>query len=197
MNEALEQKIRQRCEAGDVEGAVTVALEGYGREVMGFLYARTRDETAAGDVFSLLAEDLWKGLPGFSWRSSFRTWMYVLARNAAYRHRKKRGPAPVGLSKVSKVAQRIRTETQHYLRTEAKEQLAELRGALDPEDQQIIVLRTKRGLRWNEVAAVMIGDDDLESAEVQRAAARYRQRYKKLKERLRARAREAGLLEDS
>jgi RNA polymerase sigma-70 factor (ECF subfamily) len=195
VNDALEATIREHHERGDHRAAVTAALEGYGREVMGFLFVRLRDEARAADVFSQLGEDVWKGIGGFGWRSSFRTWLYVLARNAAYReeqHAKKNRNVP--LSEISDVVQRVRTETLPYLRTEAKDRLQELRASLDPEDQQLLVLRIKRRLSWKEIAAIMSGTEDLDDEEVARASARYRQRFKKLKDRLRDQAEQAGLL---
>lgn len=194
MGEVLEAVIREHHDRGDYNAALTTALEGYSREVMGFLYVHTGSETRAGDAYSLLAEDIWKGLETFSWRSSFRTWMYVLARNAAFRLAKKQPAPAVRLSEISELAQRIRTQTLTYLRTDAKDGLAALRESLDAEDQQLIVLRTKRNLSWNEVAAIMIGSDDIDSENVKRGAARYRQRYKTLKQRLKEQALDAGLL---
>ena len=73
MQEELEAKIRSHFDAGELEEAATVALEGYGRELLGYLVATMRSEQDAGDVFSELSEDLWRGLPEFGWRSSFRT----------------------------------------------------------------------------------------------------------------------------
>src|SRR5688572_1859886 len=100
---------------------------------MAFLMVRLRDETMASDVLAILAEDMWKGLAGFSWKSSFRTWMYVLARNAAHRYLSGRAAERerhVPLSQISEVVEQVRTGTLSFLRTQARDRFAELRSAL-------------------------------------------------------------------
>src|ERR1700733_11025484 len=87
--EELERSVRERCERGQHEAALETLLRGYGAELYGFLVALHHDEAEAADAFSRLSEDLWKGLPGFSWECSLRTWSYVLARNASSRHRRR------------------------------------------------------------------------------------------------------------
>lgn len=191
MGADLEDAIRAHHDAGRYAEALTVALEGYGREVMGFLMIRLRrDETLASEAFSQLGEDLWKGIEGFGWRSSFRTWMYVLARNAASRQGRDRHRRDgVALSEVSEQVARVRTQTLTFLRTEAKDRFAELRAELSPEEQQLLVLRVKRGLSWNEIATILDEEVAMEDeAAIMRAAARYRQRFKSVKDRLRKRA---------
>jgi RNA polymerase sigma-70 factor, ECF subfamily len=188
VNGDIEAILRAHHDAGRHEEMLTAALHTYSREVMGFLLVRLRDETMAGDVFSILCEDLWRGLAGFTWRSSFRTWMYVLARNAAHRYTKataaeRERHAP--LSQISEVAAAARTETLSYLRTEAKDRFAEVRERLDPLERQLLVLRVSRRLSWNEVAAILEGDARLDDAALAGAAARYRQRFRTLKQRLR------------
>ncbi len=191
MSSQLEEQIRAHHDAGRFDQALTVALEGYGREVMGFLMLRLRrDEGLAAEAFSQLGEDLWKGIESFGWRSSFRTWMYVLARNAASRQGRDRHRRDgVALSEVSELVARVRTQTLTFLRTEAKDRFAELRAELSPEEQQLLVLRVKRGLGWSEIATILdeeVADDDEEA--IKRVAARYRQRFKSVKDRLRKRA---------
>src|SRR5690349_1891713 len=81
--DALEAQIRAFCEAGNKKKAATLLLEGYGREILGFLISRLRDRDAASEVFSMFTEDLWCGLDGFRWSCSARVWAYTLARHAA------------------------------------------------------------------------------------------------------------------
>src|SRR5712671_4299969 len=83
--EAVEELVREACVQGDTERAATLALDQYGREVLGYLIARI-GEQRGNEVFSDLLEDFWRGLPGFGWRSSLRSWIYTLARHAISRH---------------------------------------------------------------------------------------------------------------
>src|SRR5687767_12886870 len=83
-----ELEIREAFERGEYEKAATRLLVSYGPEIQGFLAAWLQDRRAAGDAFSLFAQDLWVGLPKFEWRCTARGWAYTLARNAGRRHTK-------------------------------------------------------------------------------------------------------------
>ena len=199
--EALEQRIRVLCEAGDRKRAATLLLEGYGREVFGFLVSRMRDRDAASDVFSQFSEDLWRGLEGFRWQCSARVWSYTLARHAASRYideaRRRRG-RNVPLSRagpLSEIVEKIRTGTRAGARTESRSRIAQLRESLPVDDQTLLILRVNRKLGWREIAQIMLrdgetsGDDDLE-----REAGRLRKRYQLAKDKLRQMAVEQGLV---
>lgn len=195
----LEQQIQSLLEKGDLQRAASRAVEGYGPEVFGFLVSLVRDTREASEVFSQTCEDLWVGLERFEGRCSMRTWLYTLARHAAARFRRSPHRRPgrrVALSQVSEIADRVRTQTLPFLRTEAKGELARIRDALDEEDRALLVLRVDRGLSWNDIALVFAGDD-ASKATLERTSARLRKRFQAVKSEIRTRAREAGLLPSS
>jgi RNA polymerase sigma-70 factor, ECF subfamily len=202
----LEQDIRRRTEARDFNGATTAALEGYGPEIMGFLHAiHARDEAAADDVFAIFAEGVWRGLPGFDWECSFRTWAHAIARRASLHYRRDEGRrarrrAPLeGLSELSAVVMRVRSATLSYLRTERKSRLAELRDALPPDDRALLILRVERKLAWNDLARAMHEDEAaaLTGESLKREAARLRKRFQLIKEKLLEIGRREGLVRTS
>jgi RNA polymerase sigma-70 factor (ECF subfamily) len=196
--EETERPIQQACSQGDIERAATLALDVYGREVLGFLIARL-GEQGGHDVFSDLLEDFWRGLPGFQWRSSLRSWLYTLARHAISRHgrsaRRRRDVPFQSSGAFSEAAQRVRSETAAYLRTPVKSRFRELRARLSDDEQTLLMLRIDRNLSWRELAAVMT-DYETEQSEddLDRIAARMRQRFQSAKERLRQMAQAEGLL---
>jgi len=195
----LEQQIQSLLEKGDLQRAASRAVEGYGPEVFGFLVSLVRDTRDASEVFSQTCEDLWVGLERFEGRCSMRTWLYTLARHAAARFRRSPHRRPGrrrALSQVSEIADRVRTQTLPFLRTEAKSELARIREALDEEDRALLVLRVDRGLSWNDIALVFAGDD-ASKATLERTSARLRKRFQAVKSEIRKRAREAGLLPSS
>jgi RNA polymerase sigma-70 factor (ECF subfamily) len=157
-----------------------------------------RDEVDADDAFAQACEDLWAGLPRFEGRSSIRTWFYAVARHAAYRLRRspdRRAGQRVALSEITDVAESVRATTLRHLRSEAKTAVAAIREALDEEDRMLLVLRIDREMSWNDIARVFnveAGPD----ASIARTASRLRKRFQLVKEEIRTRAREAGLLPD-
>jgi RNA polymerase sigma-70 factor, ECF subfamily len=178
--------------------AAQLAIERGGPEILGFLTAATRDEAEAAEAFSQFCEDVWIGLPKFEWRSSFRTWAYVLARSALshVRQEAKRDRRCVPLSRspeVSALEEHVRTATLPFLRTESKRAIDRLRDELDPEDREILILRVDRDLSWDEVAIITLGRQDADDKTVKREAARLRQRFKSIKDSLRQRAQRQGV----
>jgi len=196
---ALEDDVRALCEKGAVDAAATQALHGYGAEIFGFLMAVHRDETAASDAFSAFAEGVWRGLPGFAWASTLRTWAYGIARNASRMQRRDAARHDwhgnrAGESALEGVAHAVRTATLGFLKTEKRTQLEALRDALSAEDRTLLILRVDRGLAWNDLARVLAdGDEPLADADVPREAARLRKRFQLIKDELRERARREGL----
>jgi len=199
--EDLELRLRRKLEQADHAGAATLALGAYGAEIFGFLLAFHRDSDDASEVFSLFSERLWRDLPGFRGDSSFRTWAYALARHASLNYRRdarRRGGRLESLpddSGHAAFAQKVRSETASYLRSQAKARFAALRESLPSEDQALLILRVDRGLSWNDLALVLHeGGAPLGDAGRKREAARLRKRFQLLKARLLELGRGAGVV---
>lgn len=194
----LEERLKGFAAAGEYERCFKEAIDAYGGELLGFMASLVADEEAAREIYAQLCEDLWKALPSFEWRASFRTWAYVAARNGIHRYRahaaRRRNVKPITTSTLDGLAYEERSRTAPHLRTENKSKLAELREALEPEERMILVLRIDRGLEWPEVAEIVEGRS-LADAERSRASATMRKRFERIKERLRVLAAEQGLLE--
>jgi RNA polymerase sigma-70 factor, ECF subfamily len=200
-NAETEAALRAAAEAGKWSEVATLALTAYGEEILGYLVALTRDQVNADESFSIFLENMWRALPSFGWRSSFRTWAYVIARNAA--HRLARNPArrrgvPID-SSIEPIVARLRSQTASYLQTANRDRVSVLRATLSADDQTLLILRINRGLAWRDIAQVMaIESADVETVdpatapalpdeELTRRAAALRKRFMRLKDDLRMR----------
>jgi RNA polymerase sigma-70 factor (ECF subfamily) len=196
-----EQSVREAFDAGKFELAASLALEAYGAEILRFLMVRVRGWGDAQDVFSLFAEDLWVGLPKFSWRCRMRTWAYALARNAANRYAtspQQRFARKLKLSCPDALAQhveQIQSTTRKYRQTAVKDRFRALREQLDSDDQLLLVLRIDRGLSWRDLAITVAGDPDLNDDALLREAARLRKAFERVKAEIKRLAQREGLLD--
>jgi RNA polymerase sigma-70 factor (ECF subfamily) len=200
--EALEAEALRRLDEGAVDLAVTSIVRGYGPELLGFLVATLRDESAAEDVFSLVCERLLEHLPKFERRSSLRTWLYTVARHTAFRHRaqqRRRGAREVGFpagSPLSAVAEEVRSQTAAHLRTEVKSRFAALRDTLSADDRALLILRVDKGMEWLDIATILAEarPEGAPPLDPKRESARLRKRFQTVKERLVELGKQEGLL---
>lgn len=189
---ALEAEIHALATANDHDAAATAALRLYGTELLGFLRALARDDDLASEAFAELGEDLWRGLSGFRWESSLRSWLYALARNALNQLRRdprRRTDRNLPLSIAPDLEQLLRTATLEIQQTGVKDEFRILREQLDPEEHELLLLRLDRGLSWKDIARILGGDDEVESR-----AATLRKKFERAKERLKKLALDHGLI---
>ncbi len=197
MADDVEAELAQLIAERAFDRAATRALEAYGDEVYGFLVNHLGGESDAAEVFAQMGEDLWKGLPKFGARCSVRTWLYVLARHAASRfrrspwaHRARR----TGDSKLDDAIARPRTGTRPWQRTDVKDRFAALRETLDPDDRALLVLRVDRGMPWGDIARVTLDEGEPDDKTLKRETDRLAKRFQLLKEELKRKAKEMGIL---
>jgi RNA polymerase sigma-70 factor (ECF subfamily) len=190
-DEALEKRIGELLGAGDHTAAATVAVRGYGPQILGYLQAVLRSEDDGAEAFSTFCENLWIGIPDYQHRNSFKAWAYTIAWHAALRivqDPQRKRQRPLQTSEAEKLALEVRSQTAPHLLTENKEGLAELRQALDPLEQTLLILRIDRGLSWSEVAEVFASEgEDVSEASL-------RKRFERIKVRVRELAVARGLL---
>ncbi|MFT3917526.1 MAG: sigma-70 family RNA polymerase sigma factor [Anaeromyxobacteraceae bacterium] len=186
----LDEQVKERLAAGDDREAATAVIQQLGPVVLSYLRPMLKDEDDVADAFSEWAERVWKGLPGFEWRSSLKTWCIRLACNVALNmkdgaHRRRVRRFASG--EASALAESIRTTSA--VRVERhRADLLELRKELTPEEQTLLFLRADQGLSWDEISEVLSGTGEPVSADT------LAKRYERLKARLAKLARERGLV---
>jgi RNA polymerase sigma-70 factor (ECF subfamily) len=142
----VEERIVSRLDAGDPEGAAAEVIRSYGPQVLGYLTRVLGSGDDAQDAFSFFAEAVWKGIGRFEGRSSVRVWAYRVAWTAALRvtsdgWRRRREPFPTSMA--SRVAAEVRSRSALAAERESAE-VERLRGALEPAEQSLLVLRVDR-----------------------------------------------------
>lgn len=188
---AIEAQIGAHLDRNDLREAATVAVKGYGPQILGYLIAVMRNEEAAYEVFSQFSEDLWRGLASFRRESSLRTWAYKLAWHAAKRYNRdafRKRARRLETTELSQIAAEVRSSTVNYLRTQVKDRVAALRESLDPAEQTLLILRVDRNLSWTEVAEIMSEPGEPVDE------AKLRKRFERLKGKLRKMAEQRGLM---
>lgn len=188
----LEQRIQELLASGDARAAATEAIRGFGPSVIRYLRSVLRDEDDAADAFSRFAEKLWRALPSFRGDCSLRAFCYKIAwseadhvRGDAYRRRRVRLRSGV----ASRLAEEVRASSAAR-REQQAERFAELRAALEPQEQSLLALRIDRELSWREIAAVLASPGEPGPTE-----AAVRKRFERTKEKVQSLARERGFLE--
>ncbi len=194
--EQVELQLHTLCLRGEYGLSVELAMRAYGPEIRRLMASVLHHPELAKDAFSLFSENLVKGLPGFRWESSFRTWAYRLARNACYHqiHAPAAREQPVS-EPAANEPQRHRTDTQPWQRTVVKERFRALREQLEPHERMLLMLRVDQRLPWTEIARVMAEPDEpINRAMLNRRATALRQQFQRVKARLRALAIEQGVI---
>ena len=169
------------------DDAATALIRGYGPRIIGYLRGVLRDEGLAGDAFSQFGEAVWRGIGGFRGDATVLAWSYRVAWSAVCRivdsgYRRRRDPLET--TAANRLVAEVRTGTRPYQQTAMKDAVAALRERLEPDEQTLLFLRIDQDLSWTEVSAVMRVD-----------AATVRKRFERVKDKLRALAEEAGILE--
>ncbi len=196
----LERRVESLLAGGDGPAAVSAVVETHGASVYGYLCSLL-DEDDAADVYSQWAEDVLRGLAGFRFECSLRSWAFKLAWHAAARHR--RDPYRARRERLpSSAASRLPAPAppSSMLPGGRRDRLRRLRESLPPEDQTLLFLRIDRELEWEEIAAVLSGAEGTGATPAEEdpaavSAVALRKRFERLKDRLARRAREEGLLD--
>jgi len=88
-NEIAEHKATLALKQNDFETAVTVLMNTYGTDIFRFCHSMLNNTSDAQDVLQTVFLQAFKALDKFAGDSTFRTWLYAIARNRCLDHLKK------------------------------------------------------------------------------------------------------------
>jgi RNA polymerase sigma-70 factor, ECF subfamily len=153
----LDDAVRDRLAAGDVQGATSLAVQALGPEVLRCLRNLLASEDEAWDAFSQFSEDLWRNIATWRGEASFRTWAMRIAINAArdtvggpWRRRRRRLQTREATALVARLA-----SSGHRRVEEQRRAVDALRLRLRMEDRTLVALRVDQELSWDEIARVL------------------------------------------
>jgi RNA polymerase sigma-70 factor (ECF subfamily) len=176
-----DRRVRDLLDAGRDREAANLLITLFSPELRPFLFRLLGDSTLAEEAHSETCERLWRGLPGFRWECSLRSWSYIIARREASRCRGRRARALVMHTTLSAGERVPATATLPSLSTTRRDRLESLRASLSDEDRDLLVLRVERGLAWKDIAAAFAEDDSADAAVLERESARLRQRFRSIR----------------
>jgi len=139
-----------RCQAGDGAAFEQLVVR-FSPRLRYFL----RRILGAADRIDDVLQDVWlqvfRGLPGLADAGAFRTWVYRIARDRAYREFRRRSP-PVQLREDADLA--LEPDGRDEFPAESIEQVHVALERLIREHREVLVLRFLEGMSYEEIARV-------------------------------------------
>jgi RNA polymerase sigma-70 factor, ECF subfamily len=180
------------------EQATALIIRVYGAELNRWISHKVVDPAAARDVFQEFCTWLWRGLPGFRWNASLRSWLYKMAFHVLCHQARapQRRPPEEETSLESIDISVIGVEMSTMGTRMGKRQvLIECLEQLSVTDRHLILLRQveEETASWKELARIWNGYVPMSEAALEGEAARLRQRFHRALEALKRAARDRGL----
>lgn len=143
----------RRFLSGDDSGLVEI-IRDYKDGLIFFLNGYTHDILAAEELCEDSFVKLAVNKPRFDWRSSFKTFLYTIARNIAF-DRKKTLKRHISIDDAGEIDSGERSLEEEYLREEQKIAVHRAMEKLKPDYRQVLWLTYFEELSNKETAAVM------------------------------------------
>jgi len=153
----IDPDILKRAAGGDIE-----AFEDIYRSFSGFVYnvalGITRDRADAEEVTQDVFIKAYRGLKGFRFGSSFKTWVYRIAVNEAlnrYNRSKKEKSRRLDYDDSIESQPAHRSGAEDMMQSDSEAICSMLLERLDQRQRACLVLREIEGLSYKEIAAVL------------------------------------------
>ena len=140
----------RRAQKGD-EQAFTVIVRAYETPVHNYVLRLTGDRTLAEDLTQEVFVRVFNGLPKFSLRCKFTTWLFQVTKNRVLDELRARERRPQGMVAFDDVPP-LETYDQPVERTETIDAIWRAVQDLNPDLKMALLLRDVVGMPYNEIA---------------------------------------------
>ena len=157
-----EVKAVERCQEGDASAFNLLVIK-YENRLYNTLFRMTGDRELAGDLAQEAFIKAYKAIASFRTGSSFYTWIYKIAINTVYSHRRK----AMGKSKINPVSISENPTGQDpasdgkddpvevLKRKELERKIQDSINALDDELKKVVVLRDIEGMEYEMISDIL------------------------------------------
>jgi RNA polymerase sigma-70 factor (ECF subfamily) len=164
---ALDRDLIARTASGD-RHAFERLVERHAAAVLRLANVMTDDPSSAEDALQQTFLSAYRNAPTFRAEASVRTWLLTIARNAAYRLRRKRDREELMEEPLMTLGLEAGWGSDDpeamAIAAQRRESLTRALRTLSSDDQEVLVLRDIEGLRGSEAAEVLgIGERALKS----------------------------------
>ena len=152
-----EERALAALDEGDRDAVLTLLMNAYGPDIYRYCCNLTRDSEAANDVLQSTFVSAYEGLGRFGRRSTFRTWLYGIARHRCLDKMRKRRRRTRRIVSVAELPDSPDPEEGSEAALEARDAsqaLEECLQRLAPRIRDAILLRFRDEFTYREMAAL-------------------------------------------
>lgn len=163
--------VARRVDAGDLAGALRLLMDRHGDAVYRFVRNALRDDARADDVHQRVFIEAYRDLPRFAGRSSFRTWLFAIARYRVIDAAKVRvrEEGRLGEGDGAEVPDPRPSPDEQIDDVRLRQALVECLGKLGEHIRTTVLLRFQQGFSFEEMAEIMREKPGTLQARVSRA----------------------------
>jgi len=153
MKDETENSLADRAREGD-KVAMGALIDRYNREIFYFIYKMTRNVEDAKDLTQEVFIKVFRKLPGFRGKSSFRTWLYRVATNHTINFINRRPPAGYS-DPLATLSDSGPLPSERLEKKDLKHCLDRAIDRLPKRQKAIVALRVQQMLSYREIAGIL------------------------------------------
>jgi RNA polymerase sigma factor (sigma-70 family) len=157
---SIEEQCREALARGEIDCVLTLLMREYGRDLHRYCWGLLRQREPAEDVLQTVFVQAHQGLHAFEARSSFKGWLYGIARHRCLDElRRRQRWARIVEDRPGDAEPTVYPDVVHAAPDGALlAQLQECLGRLTATNRELVLLRFQHDTSYDEIAA-LVGDN--------------------------------------